>query len=89
VRSRPTSSVRLAGFTGHVITGDVAKDIEERLASLLGVEVKEIRDWVSGNVGASGSRRTGVRFVRGTHGGHYVRDPEGTDVLPRGVSLAA
>jgi hypothetical protein len=27
---------------------------------------------------------TGYRFVRGTHGSTYVRDPEGTDKLPGG-----
>jgi hypothetical protein len=64
-----------------VISGDVAQDI--------GVEAKDLRDWMSGNIGQSGNRRTGVRFVRGTHGGHYVRDPEGTDIRPPGFSLAA
>ncbi len=28
--------------------------------------------------------RTGWRFVRGTHSGSYIRDPEGTDRLPAG-----
>lgn len=34
---------------------------------------------------AKRERRTGFRSVRGTHGGNYVRDPEGTDVLPAGA----
>jgi hypothetical protein len=29
-------------------------------------------------------RRTGYRWVRGTHGGTYVRDVKGTDSLPGG-----
>lgn len=32
--------------------------------------------------------RTGWRFVRGSHSGTYVRDPEGTDRLPPGYDLA-
>jgi hypothetical protein len=70
-----------------VISGDRAKNIEERLAGLLGVEVDDLRDYLSGNVGESGNRRTRIRFVRGTHGGHYVRDPEGTDIAPAGISV--
>jgi hypothetical protein len=31
--------------------------------------------------------RTGYRFVRGTHSGTYVRDPEGTDRLPVGYTI--
>jgi hypothetical protein len=30
-------------------------------------------------------RPTGYRFIRGSHSGTWVHDPEGTDVLPRGV----
>lgn len=33
-------------------------------------------------------RVTGYRFVRGTHGSTYVRDPEGTDKLPAGMQVA-
>jgi hypothetical protein len=35
----------------------------------------------------AGRRRTGWRFVRGTHGGTYKRDPKGTDTLPVGYSF--
>ena len=69
-----------------MISGDRAIEIEKQLAQLLGVEVDELRDYLAGNIRASSSRRTGFRFVRGTHGGHYVRDREGTDIRPAGVS---
>jgi len=70
-----------------VIRGDRAREIEERMADLLDVEVGELRDYLRGNIGESADRRTGFRFMRGTHGGQYVRDPEGTDILPARVSL--
>ena len=70
-----------------MISGNRAKEIEERLAELLDVEIAELRDYLRGNVGESASRRTGFRLIRGTHGGHYVLDPEGTDILPARVSL--
>jgi hypothetical protein len=69
-----------------MISGDRAIEIEKQLAQLLGVEVDELRDYLAGNIRASSSRRTGFRFVRGTHGGHYVRDREGTDIRPASVS---
>lgn len=31
-----------------------------------------------------GPRKTGWRFVRGSHSGTFVADPDGTDVLPEG-----
>jgi hypothetical protein len=68
-----------------MISGDRAKEIEERLAELLQVEVGDLRDYLQGRIGASGSRRTGYRLIRGTHGGQYVRDPAGTDLLPAGI----
>jgi hypothetical protein len=67
-----------------MIEPERAKDIEERLAELLDVRVEEVRDYVQGNIRAGGKRRTAYRFVRGTHGGTYVRDSEGTDILPAG-----
>ena len=85
----------MAGFAGSsgafasivpVISGDRAVKIEERLAQLLDVEVDEVRDYLAGNIRTSSTRRTGFRFVRGTHGGRYVRDREGTDIAPAGVS---
>jgi hypothetical protein len=72
-----------------VITGEAAKKIEERLADLLEIEVGDLRDYLQGRIGASGARRTGYRLIRGTHGVQYVRDPEGTDILPAGISLSA
>ena len=72
-----------------MISGEAAKKIEERLADLLEVEVGDLRDYLQGRIGVSGSRRTGYRLIRGTHGGQYVRDPEGTDILPAGISLSA
>ena len=63
-----------------MISGDRAKEIEKRLADLLDVETAELLDYLRGNIKESGARRTGFRFIRGTHGGQYVRDPEGTDV---------
>jgi hypothetical protein len=70
-----------------MISGDRALEIEEKLAELLGVEVHELRDYLADNIGASRTRRTGFRFVRGTHGGQYVRDREGTDVVRSGMSV--
>ena len=70
-----------------MIKGDLARKIEERLADVIEVEVEELRDYLAGNIGESSHRRTGIRFIRGTHGGHYVRDPEGTDIRPVGVSV--
>jgi len=70
-----------------VISGDRAKEIEMRLADLIDVEIAELRDYLRGNVGESAARRTGFRFIRGTHGGQYVRDPEGTDLPSPRASL--
>ena len=70
-----------------MISGDRALKIEKHLAQLLEVEVDELRDYLAGNIRTSSTRRTGFRFVRGTHGGHYVRDREGTDIRPAGVSV--
>ena len=61
-----------------------AVEIEEQLATMLGVRVEEIRDYLRGNIRAGTGRRTGIRFVRGSQSGSYVRDPEGTDLLPPG-----
>jgi hypothetical protein len=70
-----------------MISGDHAKEIEQRLADLLDVEIAELRDYLRGNIRESATRRTGFRFIRGTHGGQYVRDPEGTDTLAVRVSV--
>lgn len=70
-----------------MISGERAREIEDRLAELVGVEVEELRDYLRGSIKESASRPTGIRLVRGTHGAHYVRDPEGTDIPPARVSL--
>jgi hypothetical protein len=67
-----------------MIEAELALEIEERLAALLDVGVTDVRDYLRGNIRAGGGRRTGIRFVRGTHGGSYIRDPNGTDILPAG-----
>ena len=71
-----------------MISGERALKIENELARLLDVEVDELSDYLAGNIRTSSTRRTGFRFVRGTHGGHYVRDREGTDIRPAGVSVS-
>jgi hypothetical protein len=81
--------VRPLRFTVPMIEADQARDIEEKLAALLEVRVDDLRDYLAGNVRAGGSRRTGYRFVRGTHGGRYIGDPEGTDIVPRGYQIPA
>ena len=70
-----------------MISGERALKIEKQLGQLLDVEVDELRDYLAGNIRTSTTRRTGVRFVRGTHGGHYVHDREGTDIRPAGLSV--
>ena len=70
-----------------MLEADKANEIETRLGDLLNIPVKDLRDYMSGNIRAGGERRTGYRFVRGTHGGHYVRDPQGRDSLPSGFQI--
>jgi hypothetical protein len=70
-----------------MISGERALKIEKQLARLLDVDVDELRDYLAGNIRTSTTRRTGFRFVRGTHGGHYVRDRDGTDIRPAGLSV--
>jgi hypothetical protein len=74
-----------------VISED-AQRIERELARVLRVEPAQVRNYIVEVVedrlwrsGAKRDRRTGFRFVRGTHGGSYVHDPEGIDVIPAGV----
>ncbi len=85
--SRVRRIVRDDRFTEGVIEGDRAREIEDHLADLLDVELGELRDYLRGNIRESTNRLSGFRFIRGTHGGQYVRDPEGTDILPVRVSL--
>ena len=70
-----------------MISGERALEIEKRLANLLDVDIKDLRAYLAGNIAAGKARRTGFRFVRGTHGGEYVRDPEGTDIVRAGASV--
>jgi hypothetical protein len=70
-----------------MIEPEEARSLETRLAELLGVDVAVLRDYMTGNIRAGGARRTGVRFVRGTHSGTYTRDPNGTDILPAGYTI--
>jgi hypothetical protein len=68
-----------------------SRDLERRLARLLDLEESAVREyvidvlenrlWGERNTGA---RKTGIRFLRGSHGGRYVRDPDGSDLLPVG-----
>lgn len=86
-RLAPAYSSELFASIIAMISGDRAATIERQLARLLDVGVEELRDYLAGNIGTSSTRRTGFRFVRGTHGGHYVRDREGIDIRPPGVSV--
>ena len=68
-----------------------AAAIEQQLAKVLGVEPSAVRNYLYSVIEERlwrgrdiTQRRTGFRFVRGSHGGTFVRDPDGTDVLPPG-----
>ena len=67
-----------------MISPNRATHIEEGLANLVNVRSDELRDYLNGNIEAGPGRRTGYKFVRGTHSGHFERDPKGTDILPVG-----
>ena len=75
----PASIIQCLAATAHYD--------REAAAQLLDVEVDELRDYLASNIRTSSTRRTGFRFVRGTHCGHYVRDREGTDTRPAGVAI--
>lgn len=70
-----------------MIEAEQAAQIEARLAKLLDVRADIVRDYLVGNIRAGGARRTGYKFVRGSHGGSYIRDPQGTDILPAGHTI--
>jgi hypothetical protein len=72
-----------------MIEPERAAEIEDRLADLLGIRLDDLRDYMTGNIRAGGARRTGYRFVRGSHGGSYVRDRDGTDIMPPGYQIPA
>jgi hypothetical protein len=74
------------------VISDEARAVERRLAEQLGLEPEAVREYVlellEERLWRSGERKerpTGFRFKRGSHSGTWVRDPEGTDVLPPGV----
>jgi hypothetical protein len=67
-----------------LIDGDRAFEIETKLAELAGCQPPEMRNYLRGYVTASTARKTGWRFVRGSHRGTFVPNPEGADVLPHG-----
>ena len=78
-------------WTSRVYT-DEALAVEAKLAKAAGVGAVELREYLAETVEETlwrgrprSERKTGFRFVRGTHSGHYVRDPEGTDPLPFGL----
>jgi hypothetical protein len=54
-----------------------------------GLLIRRLRDGDHMRHLRRGEKRTGWRWVRGTHSGTYVRDPKGTDVLPPGYDLGA
>jgi hypothetical protein len=68
-------------------------DLEQRLAKLLGAHPADVRAYLCEVIeerlwGRSPKeRKTGFRFVRGTHGGAFVRDPEGNDTPPVGYEV--
>ena len=71
---------------------DEARAVERRLAEQLGLEPGAVREYVlevlEDRLWRSGERPdrpTGYRFIRGSHSGTWVRDSDGTDVLPPGV----
>jgi len=51
-----------------LIDAEQADKIESRLAELLGAPDQTVRDYFSVIVRGGTARRTGFRFVRGTHG---------------------
>jgi predicted transcriptional regulator len=72
-----------------VIDAETAREIEARFAESIGMPADDVRDYLNGNVRAGAGRRTGYRFIRGTHGGTYVVDPDGVDLPPYPVPAAS
>jgi hypothetical protein len=75
--------------------GVTANSIHQRLNQIteLVMEIKQLISEMeipdSTRPGEQHRPRTGYRFVRGSHSGTYVRDPDGTDRLPAGYSIPA
>jgi len=66
-----------------MISAEKASSLEQRLSKVIECRPDELRDWFYGHIDR-GPRNTGLRFVRGTHSGAFVSDPDGTDELPPG-----
>ncbi len=68
------------GATANAISrklDELSNTVIELRAMLAALEITDAAD-------APERHRTGWRFVRGTHSGSYIRDPDGTDRLPAG-----
>lgn len=70
---------------------DESGALERRIAESLNIDERNLRKYLVEVLEErlyrgreSTERRTGFRFTRGTHSGTFVRDPEGTDLLPVG-----
>jgi hypothetical protein len=74
-----------------VLSRERAEQMDKKLAQLLDATPEEVRAYLDHQFGprsVGGQRVTGWTFKRGTHGGHYIRDPGGTDILPSGYQAA-
>jgi hypothetical protein len=70
---------------------DESRALERRIAESLNVDEKDLRAYLVEVLEErlyrgreSTERRTGFRFTRGTHSGTFIRDRDGTDLLPVG-----
>ncbi len=87
-----SSNDRRGCSTANVLSRE-SVDLEQRLAKLLGADPAEVRTYLCEVIeerlwGRSPKeRKTGFRFVRGTHGGAFVRDPDGNDTPPVGYQV--
>lgn len=82
----------LAAYADHLqdIPPDTLVLILDRLAKTATFfpSIAEILQATHPAVANSGGKKTGYRFVRGSHGSTYIRDPEGTDDLPHWMQPA-
>lgn len=86
-----TDAIRHGWLDNRSMLSDQSRALERRLAESLNVPESELRLYLVEVIEErlyrgreSSERRTGFRFKRGTHDGMYVRDPEGSDLLPFG-----
>jgi len=81
------------GCSTAVMLSRESVDLEQRLAKLLGADPADVRTYLCEVIEERlwgrrpKERKTGFRFVRGTHGGAFVRDPEGNDTPPVGYEV--